>query len=63
MNTREQDLAAALLWLRNHYDVDEPTSDMKNEVLRRIDQVLADGPDLLIEQMSAFRARYPRIKS
>jgi hypothetical protein len=59
MNTREQHLAAALLWLRNHYDV-EPESNGKTEVLRRVDQVLADGPDVEIEHMVSFRNKYPR---
>jgi hypothetical protein len=59
MNTREQNLAAALLWLRNHYDV-EPESNNKIEVLRCVDLVLADGPDVQIKHMVAFRHKYPR---
>ena len=72
-NTREQHLAAALLWLRNHYDVEfEPDNNLlvrtnldllvsfKKEVLDRVDEILADGPEITIEQQVAFRAKYPR---
>ena len=34
----KNELAEALLWLRNHYDVGK--SECKNEVLRRVDEVL-----------------------
>ena len=66
MNTREQDLMAALLWLRNHYDVGvgrEMTSsafnrELKIKVLERIDKVLADGPDVKGHMMVDFRNKY-----
>lgn len=63
--SREHELAAALLWLRNHYDVDahivfEPQENIKSAVLKRIDKVLADGPELSIEHQVAFRAKYPK---
>lgn len=35
-------LTAALLWLRNHYDVGNP--DVKSVVLKRIDDILNDFP-------------------
>jgi hypothetical protein len=54
------DLAAALLWLRNHYDVDEIQSADKTAILDRVDRVLEDGPDLSIADMTAFRDKYPR---
>lgn len=56
--SREHELAAALLWLREHYDV-EPESNIKIKVLDRIDRVLADGPELSIVDMSVFRKKYP----
>ena len=62
MTIREKNLTAALLWLRNHYDVDEIQSDLKTEILGRIDRVLADGPELSIADMTEFRAKYPRTK-
>jgi hypothetical protein len=66
MNTREQDLMAALLWLRNHYDVgSSPSSsspqfnqELKIKVLERIDKVLADGPDIKGHMMVDFRNKY-----
>lgn len=57
MNTREQNLAAALLWLRNHYDAGR--AKLKPEVLERVDRVLADGPELTIAITTAFREKYP----
>jgi hypothetical protein len=50
-------LRAALLWLRNHYDVGDPA--IKDEVLARVDTVLGDKlPDH--NDMEAFRNLYPR---
>jgi hypothetical protein len=60
--TREHELAAALLWLRNHYDIDDQNMDIKSEVLKRVDKVLEDGPELSIEHQVAFRAKYPSDK-
>lgn len=57
MNTREQDLAAALLWLRNHYDAGRSRS--KPQILDRVDRVLADGPELTIAMSTAFKEKYP----
>lgn len=59
MNTREQDLAAALLWLRNHYEFKDK-ADVEVEVLARIDSVLADGPPITGAMSTAFREKYPR---
>lgn len=41
MTGREETLTAALLWLRNHYDLRHPK--LKSQVLESIDRVLADG--------------------
>lgn len=60
MNTREQDLAAALLWLRNHFDLNDFAPELKPEVLDRIDRVLADGPPTTGAMSTAFREKYPR---
>lgn len=57
MNTREQDLAACLLWLRNHYDVGR--SRCKPQVLDRVDRVLADGEDVTITTSTTFKEKYP----
>lgn len=40
--TRERELAAALLWLRNHYDVGD--RKLKPEVLRLTDLILDQEP-------------------
>jgi hypothetical protein len=50
-------LAAALLWLRNHYEVGDP--ELKNEVIDRIDRVL-EHIDLEITDMERFRQLFPR---
>lgn len=61
MNTREQDLAAALLWLRNHYDLNESAaSNLRAEVLDRIDRVLADGAPITVAMSASFREKYRR---
>jgi hypothetical protein len=63
MNTREQHLSAALLWLRNHYEVGSRGPDgerLKADVIERIDRVLADGPSIPGDVMSRFREKYPR---
>ena len=46
-NTREEDLAYALLWLRNHYEFDSGRDlELFHAVIERVDRVLADGPPI-----------------
>jgi hypothetical protein len=52
----EGTLAAALLWLRNHYDVGKP--ELKKEVLARIDSVLKQREPTFSE-MREFRRDFP----
>lgn len=49
----ESILAAALLWLRNHYDVGQP--DLKDQVLERIDRVLDQCP---VKDQVGFREMF-----
>lgn len=49
-------LAAALLWLRNHYDVGN--KDVKRIVLARIDRVLEAYP-VSVVSMRKFRKEFP----
>lgn len=48
-------LAAALLWLRNHYEVGAP--DLKDRVIERIDRVLK-WREPTGEDMRRFREMY-----
>ena len=48
----EGTLAAALLWLRNHYDVGKP--ELKQQVLSRADAVLKQREPTL-DEMKEFR--------
>jgi hypothetical protein len=52
-------LTAALLWLRNHYDVGPFDDDIKRLVVERIDRILADGEDVSIADMRDLREQYP----
>ena len=54
-------LAAALLWLRNHYEVGTLDADTKRLVIDRIDRILADGEDVSIADMRDFREQYSRV--
>lgn len=56
MTGREETLTAALLWLRNHYDLRHPK--LKSQVLESIDRVLADGGPISGEMSARFRKRY-----
>jgi hypothetical protein len=49
-------VAAALVWLRNHYQIGDLS--LKRKVLKRIDAVIEDQ-HVSIEDMRAFRAKYP----
>jgi hypothetical protein len=57
--TREEELAAALLWLRNHYDVGD--CRLKRQVLARADQVLAAGGAITGDHMRQLREKYPMV--
>jgi hypothetical protein len=57
MTDREKELSAALLWLRNHYEIGD--SRLKLKVLDRIDRVLADGPPITGAMSAALREKYP----
>jgi hypothetical protein len=54
------ELGAALLWLREHYDVGDKT--LKAQVLKAIDAILfaPDGVSTFVtlDDMAAFRAKY-----
>jgi hypothetical protein len=61
MITREQELLAALLWLRNHYEVGDPKDHRtRSRVLERIDLVIGPYPigGLTSAGMEAFRSKY-----
>jgi hypothetical protein len=49
-------LAAAFLWLRNHYDIGDCT--IKSEVLDRCDRIIKDT-DIRTNDMSKMRKAYP----
>lgn len=51
-------LAAALLWLRNHYDV-RPVSDLRGKVLERVDRILKDCDPIAGADMKRMRELYP----
>lgn len=60
MNTREQDLAAALLWLRNHYEYMADTPE-RLSVLQIIDDCLNDGDSFVPGAVQdTFRQKYIR---
>jgi hypothetical protein len=50
-------LAAALLWLRNHYEVGDPA--LRDDVIERIDRVLANYHPT-VKDMKYFRKMFPR---
>lgn len=54
--TDQEVLAAALLWLRNHYDIGDPK--LKRKVLNRIDRVLKNHEPSAVA-MVELRKRYP----
>jgi hypothetical protein len=56
MISREATLAAALLCLRNHYDVGR--EDLKGRVLERIDLVL-ERRTPTVDEMKEFRRDFP----
>lgn len=56
MTESEELLAAALLWLRNHYEV----GDRTDQVLQRIDAVLADYPPT-IAMMQRWGTKYAKL--
>lgn len=58
MNTREQDLTYALMWLRNHYDIGR--RELKAEVIARIDKVLEDGPPITRRHGRRVQDEIPR---
>lgn len=59
MTNREEELSAALLWLRNQYDVGSRAAAIKHAVLKRVDWCLAEGPPIRGESVAAFREKYP----
>ena len=54
-------LLAALLWIRNHYDVTliQGTGKTRKEVVARIDRVIMDHAPISGDDLKAFRRRYP----
>lgn len=59
----KEELGAALVWLRNHYDVEVPeTQTFKKTILEFIDEILLDddgiNPWITLNDMSAFREKY-----
>lgn len=56
MTEGEELLAAALLWLRNHYEV----GDRTDQVLQRIDAVLTDYPPT-IAMMQRWGTKYAKL--
>jgi hypothetical protein len=66
MNTREQHLSAALLWLHNHYELGPRGPEherLKADVIERVDRILSDGPPISGDIMFKFREKYPRRKT
>jgi hypothetical protein len=57
VESNQRILAAALLWLRNHYDVGDPA--LREDVIERIDRVLADYHPT-VSDMDHFRKMFPR---
>jgi hypothetical protein len=61
MTENERLLAAALVWLRNHYDlVDHVGTNpaVRAAVLDRVDRILADFPPRGVD-LALMRYRYP----
>lgn len=58
MTDREQMLTAALLWIRNHYDLQHLNPELKPKVLATVDAVLADGGPVSGALMQVFREKY-----
>jgi hypothetical protein len=56
-------LTAALLWLRNHYDVGTRDAEIRRLVVERVDRILVDCEDLTIDDMRNLREQYPGGKS
>ncbi len=57
--TREQELAAALHWLRNHYDVGSKEANIRRQVLTRTEQILAAGSPVTGDMLRQLREKYP----
>lgn len=60
MIERDRILTAALLWLRNHYDVGDRRQAAK--VLAVVDRVLDDGTPLSRLDERVFKATYPAVE-
>jgi hypothetical protein len=56
--SREEELSYALLWLRNHYELGDPS--LKGPVLELVDKVLDSGPPLTGALAKQFRDKWAK---